>query len=103
MPASEKPSHAPHWYWIPVRVLLVTFIVTLISFALCLLLGILGVVVGAHLRGMVPDLRLAYRPIALPAALFICAIVFISVATLEVRHFRQTRTLAGIERASRHA
>jgi hypothetical protein len=96
-------TRQPRWYWIPVRILLVTFILTLLSFAVCLLLGILGVVVASHLRGVSPDLRIAYRLVALPAATLVCGVVFVSFSTMEVRHFRQSRALAGIERASRHA
>jgi hypothetical protein len=44
MPPTARP---PRWYAIPVRVLLVTFIGTLISFAISLLLGIVGTVIGA--------------------------------------------------------
>ncbi len=100
MPSLEVPARKPRWYMIPVRVLLVTFIVTLLSFAVSLLLGIGGTVLGARLRGAHPDMTFAYRHIALPAAATVGAIVLISASFMEVRHYRQARTLDRIERAS---
>jgi hypothetical protein len=89
------------WYLIPLRVLLVTALVTLLGFAVSLLLGILGVLVGARLRGHPPNLTLAYREIAVPSAAVVGSLVLISSLFLEIRHYRQARTLAGIEKASR--
>jgi hypothetical protein len=100
MPSLEIPARKPRWYMIPVRVLLVTFVVTLLSFAVSLLLGIGGTVLGAKLRGVHPDMTFAYRHIALPAAAMVAAIVLVSASFMEVRHYRQARTLDRIERAS---
>src|ERR1700676_1261639 len=88
------------WYAIPVRVLLVTFIGTLISFAVSLLLGIIGTVVASSLRHVNPNMTVAYRDIALPAAVVAGTIIFVLALTLEIRHYRQSKTLAGIERVS---
>ena len=85
---------------IPLRVLLVTFLLTLLAFAVCLLLGIIGIIIGAHLRGAPPNMRLAYTNIAAPAAAMVAAIALISSASLEIRHYRQVRTLNEIEKAS---
>jgi hypothetical protein len=98
--APAPPSCSPHWYGIPVRVLLVTFIGTLISFAVSLLAAILFAVSAAALRGVHPDMRIAYRHIALPAALVAGAVIFIFTLVMEIRHYRQTRTLSAIERLS---
>jgi len=100
MPSLEIPARKPRWYMIPVRVLLVTFVVTLLSFAVSLLLGIGGTVLGAKLRGVHPDMTFAYRHIALPAAAMVAAIVLVSASFMEVRHYRQARTLDRLERAS---
>jgi hypothetical protein len=97
MPASQEPA----WYLIPMRVLLLTFLLTLLSFAVSLLLGILGIVLAARLHGLHPNMTTAYRHIALPTAAVVSAIVLISATTLEIRRFRQTRALAEIERISR--
>ncbi len=98
MPSVETPARLPRWYLIPVRVLLVTFIVTLLSFAVSLLLGIGGTVLAARLRGGRPDMTFAYRHVALPAAGMVAAIVLVSASFMEVRHYRQTKTLDQLER-----
>lgn len=88
------------WYLIPLRVILVTFLFTLVGFAVSLLLGILGIVAGSKLRGQTPDMTLAYRSIALPSAAVVGSIVLVSSLFLEVRHYRQNKTLERIEKAS---
>lgn len=99
MPSVETPRK-PRWYLIPIRVLLVTFVVTLLSFAVSLLLGIGSVILAARLRGIPPDMTFAYRHIALPAAGLVAAIVVVSASFLEIRHYRQNKTLDRIERTS---
>lgn len=88
------------WYEIPVRVVLWTFIGTLISFAVSLFLGIVGVVTVSAIRHVHPNMTLAYRDIAFPAALVAATIIFLFVLRMEIRHYRQTKTLEAIERAS---
>jgi uncharacterized BrkB/YihY/UPF0761 family membrane protein len=85
----QTPTRPPRWYLIPVRVLLVTFIVTLLSFAVSLLLGILGTLLAAKLRRVSPDMTFAYRDVALPVAAIVAAIVFVSACFMELRHYRQ--------------
>lgn len=92
------PTHSPRWYGIPVRVLLVTCLGTLLCFAVSLLLGILGTVIRAALRGVHPDMRVAYRQVALPMAMIASAIVFVAALVVEIRHYRQAKTLAAIEK-----
>jgi len=91
-------SRLPHWYGSAVRVLLVTFIGTLLCFALGLLLAILGLMTVSALRGVHPDMRIAYRMIALPGALVAGGIIFVLALMMEIRHYRQTKTLSAIER-----
>jgi membrane protease YdiL (CAAX protease family) len=79
-------------------VLLVTFVSTLICFAVSLFLAIIGTVAVAALRGVHPDMRIAYRQIALPMALVAGSIVFVLAWILEIRHYRQSKTLSDIER-----
>jgi type IV secretory pathway VirB3-like protein len=98
--AMSRETRPPHWYGIPMRVFAVTFIGTLLSFALSLLLAIVGTVVASALRGIHPDLRIAYRFIALPMALVAGAIIFVLSVAMEIRHYRQTKTLSAIERLS---
>jgi hypothetical protein len=100
MPPSKSLANKPRWYWIPARVLLVTFLLTLLSFAVSLLLGILGLVIAARLRGPHLNLATAYRHIALPAATVVGAVVLVFVSVMEVRQYRQAKALAEIERTS---
>lgn len=88
----------PRWYFIPVRVVLITFIATLLSFAVSLLLGICIVLLVAKIHGAFPDLRIAYRFIALPAASTVAVIALISATVMELGRFRRARTLSHIER-----
>ena len=97
MPPTARP---PRWYAIPVRVLLVTFIGTLISFAISLLLGIVGTVIVSSLRHIHPNMTEAYRHIALPSALVAGSIIFVLALIMEIRHYRQSKTLSAIERLS---
>jgi hypothetical protein len=100
MPALAK-AHRPTWYAVPVRIALVTFLLTLISFALCLLLAILGSVLAAKVRGLPADLPYAYRHVALPIAAGVGAVVLLMTTVSEIRHYRQSSALAGIARSSR--
>lgn len=100
MSSAAIPHPPQRWYLIPLRVLLVTFIVTLLSFAVSLLLGIAGVVLAARLREIHPNMTLAYKFVALPVAGAVAAIVLVSSTLMEIRHYRQVKTLEGIERAS---
>jgi uncharacterized membrane-anchored protein len=100
MPSLLSPLQRPRWFLIPVRVLLVTFIVTLLSFAVSLLLGIGGVLLASWLKGAHPNMTLAYRYVALPIAAMVAAIVLVSASVMEIRHYREAKTLDGIERAS---
>jgi hypothetical protein len=65
----QSAVHQPRWYLIPARVLLVTFLLTALSFAISLLLTV-GV------------------------------IVLVTIVSMEIRHYRQAKVLADIERAS---
>ncbi len=97
MPPTLRP---PRWYAIPVRVLLLTFIGTLISFAISLLFGIIATMAMAAVRHVHPNMTVAYRHIALPAAVVAGSIIFILALVMEIRHYRQSKTLAAIERMS---
>jgi hypothetical protein len=99
VPDRAVNNRGPRWFWIPVRVLLVTLVLTLLSFAISLLLGIVGLVIGSRLRRVPPNMPFAYRHIALPAAGAVGAVVLVCAIFMEVRHFRQSKALAAIERA----
>jgi len=98
--SSETKARSPHWYGIPVRVLLITFLGTLISFAVSLLLAIIGTVTVAAIRGAHPDMRVAYRHIALPIAIVAGSVILAFALIMEIRYYRQNRALSAIERMS---
>ena len=87
MPFAPAPSRRSSWFWIPVRVLLVSFLFTLLSFAVCLLLAILGLMIGGR-----PDMTIAYRQFAFPAAVVGGAIALVGAIVLEVRQHRRKRS-----------
>jgi thiamine transporter ThiT len=95
MPLRRKPS----LFLVPVRALLITFIVTLLSFAVSLLAGIIGFVVYTHTSGNRVSLALAYRIVAFPTAVVVAIVVLSVTLTMEIRRYRQDKALAGIERA----
>jgi len=98
----ENPveKRSPRWYGIPLRVLAVTFIGTLMAFAVSLLLAIIGTLLASLIRGTHPDMRIAYRLVALPLALVAGGIIFVLSLAIEIRHYRQMKTLSAIERVS---
>ncbi len=93
-----RASRSPRWYGIPVRVALMTLVGTLLCFAVTLLLAIVGTAIASKLRGVHPDMRIAYRYIATPTALVAGGIILVFSISLEVRHYRQMKTLAAIEK-----
>jgi hypothetical protein len=101
MPAASKAHPLPRWYLVPVRVLILTFLCTLLAFALSLLLGIIAIVIRSRIGGVHPNLTFAYRHVALPVAGVICGVVLITVTVVEIRRYRQVKALRQIEQASR--
>ena len=94
----SQARRSPHWYGIPLRVLLATFIGAAISFAVSLLVGIFGTMIMSSLRGIHPDMRIAYRMIALPIACVAGAIILVLSLVMEIRHYRQIKALSAIEK-----
>ena len=88
----------PRWVTIPFRVGALTFLFTLLSFAVSLLLSILGSIVYSAAKHVPPDLPFAYRHIAFPFAVTVGAIVFLVSLSLEIRRYRHNKALAGLER-----
>jgi uncharacterized BrkB/YihY/UPF0761 family membrane protein len=98
MPKPESPR--PRWIGVPVRALLVTFLLTLLAFAIALLLSILGTIVYSQVEHVAPNLQYAYRHVAFPFAITVGAIVLAVMLTVEIRNYRQRKALAAIERAA---
>lgn len=63
-----------------------------------LLFSIFGTVIIAALHGVQPDMRIAYRHIALPLGLVAGGIILVCAIAVEVRHYLQAKTLHSIER-----
>ena len=97
---AETNTEGPRWIGIPVRVFAMTFLLTILSFAVALLLSILGTVVYSQVKHVAPNLTFAYRHIAFPCAISVGAIVLVLALTMEIRNYRQRKTLDGIERVS---
>src|SRR6202158_6640801 len=96
----EKADTAgPRWVGIPARIFAMTFLFTLLSFAVALLLSIMGTVIYSQIKHMAPDLTFAYRHIAFPFAIVAGAIVLFLSLGMEIRNYRQ-RKAAVIERAN---
>ena len=95
-----NPTRLLRLVFVPIRILLITLLLTLLSLAVSLLLGIVGIVIAAKLRGTEPNLTLAYRYVALPAAAIVGAIVLVSAIVIEIRNYRQSKALAQIARAA---
>jgi hypothetical protein len=96
----DPRTRPPRWYGIPARVLLVTFIGTLLCLAISLLLAILGTVIVSKVRGSHPDMTVAYRMIAIPTALAAGAAILVTMLVMEIRRYRQVKALSAIERIS---
>jgi hypothetical protein len=97
---AKTNSDGPHWIGIPVRVFAMTFLLTLLSFAGALLLSSLGTVVYSQMKHVAPNLAFAYRHIAFPFAMTVGAMVLVLSLLMEIRNYRQRKTLDGIERVS---
>jgi hypothetical protein len=93
-------SHSPRWYGVPVRILLLTFLGTLLCFAVTLLISLIGTAAVAAIRGVHPDMRIAYRHFAVPMTAVEAVVILICATVLEIRHYHRARALSAIERAS---
>jgi hypothetical protein len=95
-----KKDSSLRWMGIPARAFAMTFLFTLLSFAIALLLSILGTVVYSQVKHVAPNLTFAYRHIAFPFAITAGAIVLVLSLGMEIRTYRQRKTLDDIERVS---
>jgi hypothetical protein len=99
MGAPSTPVRKPRLFMVLARALLVSLLVMILAFAISLLLAIAGLLVVAASKGGSVDMRFAYRHIAAPVAFVVGPIVLALSLTMEVRHYRQAKALASIERA----
>jgi hypothetical protein len=94
----KSGSTRRRWLGIPARVFGFTFVLTLLSFAVALLLSILGTIIYAEVEHLPPNLMFAYKHIAFPAALSVGAVVLTITLVVEIRNYRQGKVLEGLER-----
>jgi len=97
---AKTSSDGPRWIGIPARVFAMTFLFTALAFAIALLLSIMGTFVYSQVKHVAPNLTFAYRHIAFPCAITAGAIVLLLSLAMEIRSYRQRKTLEGIERVS---
>ena len=88
------------WAGTAARVLALAFLSALISFAVALLLSILGTVIHSRLEHVSPDLMFAYKRIAFPIAVSAGAVALLVMTAIEIRNYRQARVLDAIEQAA---
>ena len=88
-PASQR-SKISILFTSTVRVLFTTLIFTAGGMGLGLLLGIIGMVAYGLIAGVQPDMRNAYRHVAIPLAITIGCVAFVGALVLELRA-RRTR------------
>ena len=97
---SQSKTLSPPWIGMAGRVVAFTFLLTLLSFAVALLVSILGTIIYSQIEHVPPNLMYAYKRIAFPIALAAGAIVLAVVLVVEIRNYRQRKVLAAIERSS---
>jgi len=90
----------PRWVGIPARVFAFTILLTLLSFAVALLISILGTIVYSQIEHVAPNLVFAYKHIAFPIALSVGAVVLMVSLVVEIQNYRQNKILAAIERTA---
>ena len=96
--ALRSRTRLPRWAGIVVRVVLLTMVGTLLTFAVTLLFAILATVIVSAWRGVHPDMRIAYRDIALPVGMVAALVLLLTRTVLEVREYCRGKALDAIER-----
>lgn len=82
-------TRKPKLLGVLVRALLITFVVTLLTFALTLLLAIIGFSIFGLIQGHRPDMANAYRYIAVPMAVLAAVIVLVTAFINELKLYRR--------------
>lgn len=82
-------THKPWLLGVLVRALLITFVLTLLAFAVTLLLAIIGLSLYGLLQGHRPDMANAYRYIAAPMAVLVAVVVLITAFINEFKLYRR--------------
>jgi uncharacterized BrkB/YihY/UPF0761 family membrane protein len=93
MDQAEIVNRRPRVAGVAFRILFLTFLATLLGFAVGLLVGIAGTVIASALHGRHPDMTDAYRHVALPFAVAIAVVSLAAITVNEVRHYRRRLAL----------
>lgn len=97
---SKVEAGNTRWIGAGGRIFAFTFLSTLLSFAVALLLSILGILVYSFVEHAAPNLVFAYRRIAFPIAVTVGTVVLIVSLVVEIRNYRRWKILAAIERTA---
>ena len=82
-------TRKPRVLGVLVRALLITFVATLLIFAVTLLLAIIGFSLFGLIQGHRPDMANAYRFIAIPMAVLAAVIVLVTAFLNELKLYRR--------------
>jgi|SRR5450432_134698 len=93
LPNQGPGSPVPSLLGIFPRVIMITFGITGISFAVSLFVGILCMAFMGVFRGHLPDMRLAYRMFALPVAVMVGTLAFVVTSVVELRDYSKAKIL----------
>jgi membrane protein YdbS with pleckstrin-like domain len=91
---NSATPHRPSLLAIAPRVLVITFAVSALVFALLLLVGIVGTALWYAVHGQPLVMTHAYRSFAIPAVKVVAAVTFICAVILEIRHYLKARSEA---------
>lgn len=91
MPGMRSNRRRPSLAMAVGRVILITFLSTVISFAIALFFGIVIIVLANMIRGGGIDMAHAYRDIAFPVAMAVMVVAFVMALVTEVRNYRRLR------------
>jgi hypothetical protein len=91
---SSAAVHRPSVLAIAPRVVAITFAISALSFALLLLVGIVGTALFSAVSHQPLDMTTAYRHFAIPAIKAVVAITFVGAWVLEIRHYLRRRAEA---------
>ena len=87
----REKSRARIAFDIAVRVVIFTFLFTLLSFAIGLFCGIVSAVIFGAIRHVHPDMTMAYKYVAAPFGAMGMIVTFITMLVLEIRRLRRPR------------
>lgn len=82
-------TRKPRLLGVVTRAVLITFVVTLLAFAVTLLLAIIGLSLLGWFQGHRPDMATAYRYIAAPMAVLVGVIVLVTAFIHEFKLYRR--------------